>query len=84
MSVQLVVWDPPAPPRRRRRWVPRCQDCGRRIWSSAALRRRFGRLLGGGCYRKRVRAARQLTIPMTIVVRDPGHIPGQTEIEETA
>lgn len=78
-SVQLAVWDPPAPPRRRR-WVPRCEDCGRRIWAPAALRRRYGLLLGGGCHRKRRQAARRLTIPMTITVRDPGHIPGQVEI----
>lgn len=80
-SVQLAVWDPPASPRRRRRWVPRCEDCGRRIWAAAALRRRYGLLLGGGCHRKRARAARRLTIPVHVVVRHPGHIPGQGEID---
>ncbi|NJP93932.1 hypothetical protein HCN51_31610 [Nonomuraea sp. FMUSA5-5] len=83
MSTQLTVWDPPAPPRRRR-WVPRCEDCGRRIWAAGSLTRRFGRLLGGRCHRKRARAARRLTIPVHIVVRDPGHIPGQIEIEVPA
>lgn len=76
---QLALWDPTATSPRRR-WVPRCEDCGRRIWSTAALRRRFGRLLGGRCHRKRARAARRLTIPIHITVRDPGHIPGQGEI----
>ncbi|MFB4285679.1 hypothetical protein ACBJ59_61205 [Nonomuraea sp. MTCD27] len=84
MSVQLAVWDPPAPPRLRRRWVPRCEDCRRRIWSAKALRRRFGKLLGGGCYAKRRREARRLTIPVHVVVRAPGHIPGQLEIREPA
>ncbi|WP_327587059.1 hypothetical protein OHA25_08610 [Nonomuraea sp. NBC_00507] len=81
MSAQLAIWELPAPPRWRPRYVPRCEDCGRRIWSQAALRRRFGRLLGGRCHRKRARAARRLIVPMTIVVRDPGHIPGQAEID---
>lgn len=76
---QLPIWELAAPPRRRRRQL-RCEDCGRRVWSTAALRRRFGLMLGGGCYRKRAQAARRLTIPMTIIVRDPGHIPGQGEI----
>lgn len=94
MSTQLAIWNPPkrrrwsAPKGRRRgnsrRWIPRCEDCQRRVWAASSLKRRFGKLLGGGCYRKRAqaaRAARRLTIPMTIVVRDPGHIPGQAEIE---
>lgn len=80
MSTQLPIWDPPATPRRRR-WVPRCADCGRRIWAAAALRRRYGLLLGGGCHRKRARAARRLTVSVHVVVRDPGHIPGQGEID---
>lgn len=85
-SVQLAAWDPPAPPRRRR-WIPRCQDCGRRVWASSSLRRRWGRILGGGCYRKRAQAGRRLTIPVHVVVRDPGHVTGQIEInaiEESA
>ncbi len=76
MSVQLPIWDLPAPPRRRRRWVPRCEDCKRRIWAEKSLRRRLGKILGEGCYRKR----RRLVVPVTIGVRDPGHIPGQGEI----
>lgn len=67
---------PPTP----RRWLPRCDDCGRRVWSTAALRRRFGRLLGDKCHRKRARAARRLVL--RIRVTDPGHIPGQTTIPE--
>lgn len=82
MNIQLAAWDPPMP-QRRRRWIPRCQDCGRRVWAPSSLSRRWGRILGGGCYRKRVRASRRLTIPVHIVVRAPGHIPGQTEINTT-
>ncbi|MGW6502941.1 hypothetical protein [Nonomuraea angiospora] len=68
-------------PRRRGRWVPCCDDCGRRIWSKKSLRRRLGGLLlGGGCYRKRVRATRRLVISSRITVRPPGDIPGQLDI----
>jgi hypothetical protein len=82
MSAQLILWEPStvaAPPRRR--WIPRCDDCGRRIWAREALTRRFGRLLGGRCHRRRVRAARRLTIRIRIA--DPGHIPGQLTIGPT-
>lgn len=86
MNTQLTLWTP----RRRRggkhrrpgRRVPRCDDCGRRIWASRSLHRRFGLLLGGGCYRKRARAARRLAVPQRITVRDPGHIPGQLAITD--
>ncbi|MFI9558841.1 hypothetical protein [Nonomuraea endophytica] len=77
---QPPLFPDPDPPPRRRRWTPRCEDCGRRIWSTAALVRRFGRLLGDTCHRRRARAARRLVIPIRIPVRDPGHIPGQLTI----
>ena len=67
-------------PRRRRRWVPRCEDCNRRLRSPMSLRRRFGLLLGWGCYRRRVRESKRLRIPTSIPVRPPGDIPGQTEL----
>lgn len=80
-TAQLGLWDLPALPPRR--WVPRCDDCHRRVWASTSLHRRFGRLLGGGCYRKRVRATRRLTIALHIRVTDPGHVRGQIEIDTT-
>ncbi|MFI6484319.1 hypothetical protein ACIBH1_40810 [Nonomuraea sp. NPDC050663] len=73
------------PPRAGRRPVPRCFDCGRRIWSTKALRRRLGLLLGEGCYRKRVQAARLTDATrrasIRIRVRSPGHIPTQLVIQ---
>ncbi|WP_250575452.1 hypothetical protein [Nonomuraea sediminis] len=77
-AVQLGIWDPPALPPRR--WLPRCADCGRRVWASTSLHQRFGRLLGGRCYRRRAREQRRLHVTMTIPVRPPGDIPGQTTI----
>ncbi|GAA3027629.1 hypothetical protein [Streptosporangium longisporum] len=70
------------PRRRRTGWVAKCADCNRRIWAESSLRRRFGRHLGGGCYRKRVRASRRLVISQTFTVRPPGHIPGQIAITD--
>ena len=73
---------PDRPPPTPRRWMPRCDDCKRRIWSADALRRRFGLLLGDKCHRKRVRAQRRRTSRFTfrIPVRRPGRIPGQLTI----
>lgn len=75
----MTLFDTPPPPTRRR-WVPRCDDCGRRIWATQSLYRRFGLLLGGKCHRKRARAARRLVLRIT--VRPPGHIPGQLDLTE--
>lgn len=76
----------PAPPRRKRGWVPRCEasGCGRRIWSSKALTRRFGLLLGDTCYRRRAREARRAgrRITIRITYTPPGDIPGQTDLLE--
>lgn len=80
---QPPLWPEPELPRPRKRWAPRCDDCGRRIWSTAAIRRRFGLLLGDTCHRRRVRAARRLVIPIRIPVRPPGDIPGQLTIHDT-
>ncbi|MGW3346773.1 hypothetical protein ACWDA3_25970 [Nonomuraea rubra] len=79
---QLLLWDSPAVAlkRTRRRWVARCDDCGRKIWARDSLRRVHGRRLGGRCRRKRLREARRVTI--RIHPTDPGHIPGQLDIEE--
>lgn len=78
----IPIWEDPDPPpeRSRRRWVPTCDDCGRRIWSPRALRRRFGSHLGSGCYRKRAELRRRITI--RIAYSPPGDIPGQLEIQE--
>ncbi|MGI5286608.1 hypothetical protein ACQEVF_25170 [Nonomuraea polychroma] len=71
--------------RRAGRWVPLCDDCGRPIWSARSLKRRFGLLLGGRCYRKRARAARRLAVSLStrIPVRPPGDIPGQLAITDS-
>ncbi|WP_327088548.1 hypothetical protein OIE66_40575 [Nonomuraea sp. NBC_01738] len=79
---QEPIWPDLPRPRRGRRWTPRCDDCGRRIWSAEALHRRFGLLLGDTCHRRRVRAARRLIIPIRIPVRPPGDIPGQIAITD--
>lgn len=77
----IPVWpDLDPPPRRRRKWIPRCQDCGRRIWAADALVRRYGRLLGGGCYRKR--RAHEKRVVIRIAYSPPGDIPGQTDLLE--
>lgn len=76
----MTLFDEPDPPRPRRRWIPRCDDCGRRIWSVSALRRRFGLLLGDTCHRRRARAARRLVL--RIRVTSPGHIPGQLDLTD--
>ncbi len=77
----IPLWPDPKP-RRRKRWTPRCDDCGRRIWSARALIRWRGLLLGGQCYRKRKRALERLAIPVRITVNPPGDIPGQTDLLE--
>lgn len=71
----------PHPPRRGRKWK-QCEDCRRRIWAAKSLTRRFGLLLGEGCYRKRARAARRLSPSTRITVRPPGHIPGQLDLTQ--
>ncbi|MCK2214268.1 hypothetical protein MF672_010765 [Actinomadura sp. ATCC 31491] len=82
MSAQLPIWELPAPPRRRHRWQPRCDDCGRRVRATESLRvGPDGKRRGDKCRRAYNRARRRLVVPMVIVVRDPGHIPGQGEIE---
>jgi hypothetical protein len=78
----VPLWPEAPEPRRPRKWTPRCEDCHHRIWSATSLRRRFGKLLGGRCYRKRARAAR-VRVARRITVRPPGHIPGQTSLLET-
>lgn len=75
----LLLWPEPDPPPEPKRW-PRCDDCGRRIWSPAALRPRHGRHLGSHCYRKRVGNRQRLVI--RIAYTPPGDIPGQTELTE--
>ena len=75
----IPLW--PEPIRPPRRWTPRCQDCGRRIWSPAALRPRYGRLLGDTCHRRRRAQQRRLTLRITFT--PPGHIPGQLDLLET-
>lgn len=84
----IPIWQDPVPDPgpgpasqpARRRWVARCDDCKRRIWSPNSVRRRFGRLLGGRCYRKHAAAARRLHISSHIPVRPPGDIPGQVDL----
>jgi hypothetical protein len=81
--VTLPLWpdlDPPPRPRRRK-WQPRCEDCKRKIWAADSLKRRFGLLLGGGCYRKRRRAEKRVVIRITY--SPPGDIPGQTDLLES-
>lgn len=81
----IPLWpDLDPPPRRRRRWQPRCEDCKRKIWAASSLVRRFGLLLGGGCYRKRRRELRQSQQRITVRISftPPGDIPGQTDLLE--
>lgn len=62
--------------------APRCDACGRRIWSPQALTPRLGgRLLGSHCYAKARRtSARAAAFVAAFHIPPPGDIPGQAEI----
>ncbi|MGP3917653.1 hypothetical protein [Nonomuraea sp. 10N515B] len=85
MSTQLALWTPRRRGRRRRRgrWVPRCDDCGRRIRAAESLRvGPDGKRRGDKCRRAYNRARRRLCIPTAIPVRTWRDIPGQLAIPD--
>lgn len=85
MNLQLALWTPRRRRGRRRgrRWVPRCDDCGRRVKAAESLRvGPDGRRRGDKCRRAYNRARRRLIIPQTIPVRWWRDIPGQLDLTD--
>ncbi len=69
---QPPLWDddPDPPARSRRRRVPRCDDCGRRVWSHDSLRvGPDGRRRGDKCRRKLARLTPRVRLALGRVRR---------------